>query len=577
MFEFLFKLKWFFKDNKGRYISIFLVLILVNVLEVIPAQLIGRAIDFISTGDITMKLMWQLIIIFIVVILLSYAGGFLWYYMLIGGAIKIESIIRMKLMRKFLMMSPSFFEKNKTGDLMARATNDLRSVHQATAWGVLTLIDATTFMGTIILAMGITVSWELTFYAMLPLPLLAVIEAKLGRKINAAHKESQEAFSHMNDSVLEVVEGVRLTRSYVQEADEGKRFKGMTDTYLDKFMKVERLDALFQPLTIIVTMISFMVAFGYGAVLANRGVITVGDIVTFNIYLTMLVWPMFALGMLFNILQRGNASLTRIDNVLETEDDVKDEGEFIPQKSDMNFDDVSFTYPLSKRKNLKDISIELKAGQTLGVAGKTGSGKTTLIKQLLKYYPGGEGRLIIDGNDVAKLSKAALREKIGYVSQENILFSRTVEQNIKFGKPDAADDEMKEAIRLSAFDSDLKRMPEGLQTMVGEKGIALSGGQKQRISIARSLIKNPDILILDDALSAVDAKTEKRIVDNIRESRRGKTTIIVTHRLSAITHSDIIIVMDEGEIVEMGTHEELGSNNGWYSSQNTYYQTGGAS
>src|SRR5699024_2740869 len=283
-----------------RYISILAVLIIVNVLEVIPAQLIGRAIDFISTGEITLMLMWQLIIAFVVVILLSYAGGFIWQYMLIGGAVKIESIIRMKLMRKFLMMSPSFFEKNKTGDLMARATNDLRSVHQATAWGVLTLIDATTFMGSIILAMGVTVSWELTFYALLPLPLLALIEAKLGRKINAAHKESQEAFSSMNNSVLEVVEGVRLTRSYVQEKDE----------YLERFMKVERLDALFHPLTILVTMTSFMVALGYGAVLANKGVITVGDIVTFNIYLNMLVWPMFALGMLFNILQRGNASLT---------------------------------------------------------------------------------------------------------------------------------------------------------------------------------------------------------------------------------------------------------------------------
>lgn len=577
MFEFLIKLKWFFKENKWRYISILLVLIIVNVLEVIPAQLIGRAIDFISSGEITVMLMWQLIIAFVVVILLSYAGGFMWQYMLIGGAVKIESIIRMKLMRKFLMMSPSFFEKNKTGDLMARATNDLRSVHQATAWGVLTLIDATTFMGTIILAMGVTVSWELTFYALLPLPLLALIEAKLGRKINAAHKESQEAFSDMNNSVLEVVEGVRLTRSYVQEKDERRRFRGMTDGYLDRFMKVERLDALFQPLTILVTMASFMVALGYGAILANRGVITVGDIVTFNIYLNMLVWPMFALGMLFNILQRGNASLTRIYKVLDTEDDVKDDGNDVIGSTGMNFDDVSFTYPLSGRENLRQVSIELKSGQTLGIAGRTGSGKTTLIKQLLKYYPKAQGRLVIDGKDIGRLGRKELRAKIGYVSQENILFSRTVEANIRFGNPDATEEELREAIRLSALDSDLERMPHGLDTMVGEKGIALSGGQKQRISIARSLIKDPGILILDDALSAVDAKTEKRIIDNIRQSRKNKTTIIVTHRLSAITHSDIIIVMEDGRIVEMGTHGELGESGGWYSEQNDYYQTGGAS
>ncbi|WP_017548708.1 ABC transporter ATP-binding protein [Salinicoccus carnicancri] len=576
MFEFLIRLKWFFKENKWRYISILLVLIIVNILEVIPAQLIGRAIDFISTGEITGMLMWQLIIAFAAVILLSYAGGFLWQYMLIGGAVKIESIIRMKLMRKFLMMSPAFFEKNKTGDLMARATNDLRSVHQATAWGVLTLIDATTFMGTIILAMGVTVSWELTFYALLPLPLLALIEARLGGKINAAHKESQEAFSDMNNSVLEVVEGVRLTRSYVQEKDERRRFLAMTDGYLDRFMKVERLDALFQPLTILVTMVSFMVALGYGAILANRGVITIGDIVTFNIYLNMLVWPMFALGMLFNILQRGNASLTRIYRVLDTDDDVNDDGSNVIGSTEMNFDDVSFTYPLSGRENLKQISIELKSGQTLGIAGRTGSGKTTLIKQLLKYYPKAEGRLVIDGKDIGQLDRKALRAKIGYVSQENILFSRTVKENIRFGNPDATEEELRKAIHLSALDSDLERMPYGLDTLVGEKGVALSGGQKQRISIARSLIKEPEILILDDALSAVDAKTEKRIIDNIRRSRKNKTTVIVTHRLSAIIHSDVIIVMEDGRIVEMGTHGELVESGGWYSEQNDYYQTGGA-
>ena len=577
MFSYIRKISWYIFSNKKRYTLIVLFLLIANVMDIIPPQLIGRTIDLINNGEMTETIMWNILLIFAAVIVLTYVVSYWWGYLLFEGAIKIESIIRSRLMRKFLLLSPGFYERSKTGDLMAKATNDLRTVNMATGFGIITLLDSTTFLLTIILVMGFTISWQLTFFALLPLPLLAIIEQRLGRMINKRHKSSQEAFGVMNDAVLEVVEGVRLTRSYVQEDAENRRFHSLTENYLNKFMKVEKLDAFFQPLTIIVVSSSIAISFGYGAVLVNNGIITVGELITFNVYLNMLIWPMFALGMLFNIMERGNASYDRIQNVLDETDDLNDIGEATVKETNFNFNEVTFKYPTAQHNSLEDITIELNRGETLGIVGKTGSGKSTFIKQLLKIYPEGSGDLIIDGVNISSLNREKLRDKLGYVSQENILFSRTVRENIMFGKPDATEAELTEAIKLSAFDEDLARMPEGLETLVGEKGVSLSGGQKQRISIARSLIKQPDILILDDALSAVDARTETRIINHIKDNRKDKTTIIITHRLSAVHHADKIIVLENGKIVESGTHQALSNGSGWYSKQNDYFITGGES
>ena len=577
MLDYIRKISWYIFSNKKRYTLIVLFLLIANVMDIIPPQLIGRTIDLINNGELTKEITRNILIIFAAVIVLAYIVSYWWGYLLFEGAIKIESIIRSRLMRKFLLLSPSFYEKSKTGDLMAKATNDLKTVNMATGFGIITLLDSTTFLLTIILVMGYTISWQLTFFALLPLPLLAIIEQRLGKMINKRHKSSQEAFGVMNDAVLEVVEGVRLTRSYVQEDAENRRFHSLTENYLNKFMKVEKLDAFFQPLTIIVVSSSIAISFGYGAVLVNNGIITVGELITFNVYLNMLIWPMFALGMLFNIMERGNASYDRIQNVLDETDDLNDIGEATVKETNFNFNEVTFKYPTAQHNSLEDITIELNRGETLGIVGKTGSGKSTFIKQLLKIYPEGSGDLIIDGVNISSLNREKLRDKLGYVSQENILFSRTVRENIMFGKPDATEAELTEAIKLSAFDEDLARMTEGLETLVGEKGVSLSGGQKQRISIARSLIKQPDILILDDALSAVDARTEQRIINHIKNNRQGKTTIIITHRLSAVHHADKIIVLENGSIVESGTHKQLSDGEGWYSEQNDYFITGGES
>lgn len=578
MFDVLSKLSWFFKQEKKRYIIAIIVLLIANVVEVIPPWLIGQTIDAVNLKTLNASTFNWIMLVFLITIILSYVINFLWRYLLFNGSQLLESIMRRKLMAKFLTMSPGFYEKNRTGDLMAKATNDLSAIRMTVGFGILTLVDSTTYMITIIATMAVLVSWKLTLAALLPLPFLAIIEQKLGKMIHERYIVSQDAFGEMNDSVLESIEGVRVSKAFAQEENLNERFRRMTTDVVNKFIHVEKLDALFKPLTIIITALSFMIALGYGSFLVNQGEITVGALISFNVYLNMLIWPMFAIGMLFNIMQRGNASLDRVMETLDAQDTLMEPiDHVVPDDHNVAFEAVTFQYPSSETVNLSNISIHLDTGDTLGIVGPTGSGKTTLIKQILKEYPLGRGVITLGNVNLDRLTKKEVRDKIGYVSQENILFSRTIRENIKFGKDDATEEEVAEAIRLANFNEDIKRLPSGLDTLVGEKGIAISGGQKQRISIARAMIKNPDILILDDSLSAVDAKTETAIIENIESSRKGKTTIISTHRLSAVQHAEHIVVLAEGVIVQEGTHDELIAQNGWYKEQFDRQQLGGES
>ncbi|MDK8639274.1 ABC transporter ATP-binding protein [Niallia taxi] len=576
MFSILFKLKWFFKEHWKRYTIAITLLILVGVIDILPPQILGMFIDEINVGSLTSVKTMQYIAAVAIITISSYAITYFWMYKLFGGAFVLERKLRSNFMGHLLKMTPTFFQKNRTGDLMARATNDLKAISITAGFGILTLIDSTAFMITILITMCLLVSWKLTLAAILPLPIMAIIMKIYGDRIHKRFTEAQDAFGDLNDRVLQSIGGVRVIRAYVLEKDDEKEFHQMTEDVYNKNIQVAKIDSLFEPTIRILVGLSYIIGLGYGSYLVFQQQITIGQLVSFNVYLGMIVWPMFAIGELMNVMQRGNASLDRVQETLDYKPDVLNPSEskelVVPDV--ILFDSVQFQYPSSAVTNLNDINLRVNRGETIGVVGKTGSGKTTLVKQLLREYPKGQGELSINGKSIDEINLQKLRSWIGYVPQDHVLFSKSVKENILFGNLESATEEqLEEAIRLASFNQDIEMLPEGLETLVGEKGVALSGGQKQRISIARALIRNPEILILDDSLSAVDAKTEQNIIQNIKKERSGKTTIITTHRMTAVQHADQIIVLEDGKIMEHGSHEQLLQKNGWYKEQFEIQQT----
>ncbi|CEI83483.1 putative multidrug resistance ABC transporter ATP-binding/permease protein YheI [Oceanobacillus oncorhynchi] len=576
MFAVFKKLSWFFAHYWKRYTFAIIALILASAVGLIPPKLVGYIIDHIQFETLTVQILTAVITGYIVLLIVHYIISFLWDYTLFGGAVILERWMRSKLMDHFLSMSPTFFGKYRTGDLMARSTNDLKAISLTAGFGVLTLVDSSIFMLMIIAVMGLTISWPLTFAALLPLPIMAVMMNFYGSAIHRRFTKAQDAFGEMNNSVLESIRGVRAIRAFVQEEQEKTRFENMTKDVYDKNMEVAQIDALFEPTMKILVGLSYTIGIGYGAMLVFENRLTLGDLVTFNVYLGMLIWPMFAVGELINILQRGNASLDRVNQTLSYPPDVRDVRELkqVEAVKELQFHNVSFAYPNTAEKALKAVSFKVRVGDTIGAVGKTGAGKTTLFKLLLRQYPDVQGKIVISGEEIESLPLKQLREWIGYVPQDQMMFSKSIRENIQFGKEAATDEEIFRALELAYFASDILQLPEGLDTQVGESGITLSGGQKQRVALARAFIKNPEILILDDSLSAVDGKTEAAIIAHLKEERKNKTTFIAAHRLSAVTHADHIIVLEDGEIAEEGTHEQLMGEKGWYYKQYVQQQMG---
>ena len=558
------KLWWFFKLEKRRYLVGIVALILVSVLNLIPPMVMGRVIDAITSGRLTQDELLLHLFYLLLAAFGMYYLRYVWRMYILGTSYRLGQIMRSRLFEHFTRMSPAFYQNYRTGDLMAHATNDINALTRLAGGGVMSAVDASITALVTLLTMIFSISWQMTLVAILPLPFMAYATSRLGRKTHKAFGESQAAFSELNNKVQESVSGIKVTKSFGYQSNELASFQEVNDLTFQKNLQTMKYDSLFDPMVLLFVGSSYALTLLVGAFMVQAGQVTVGNLVTFISYLDMLVWPLMAIGFLFNITQRGKVSYQRIESLLSQESPVKDPESPLDGIENGRLDYAIDRFAFENEETLRDIHFSLEKGQTLGLVGQTGSGKTALIKLLLREYDVDQGAIYLNGHDIRDYRLADLRSLMGYVPQDQFLFASSILENICFGNPDLPFSAVEEATQLAQVYQDIQAMPEGFDTVIGEKGVSLSGGQKQRLAMSRAMILNPDILILDDSLSAVDAKTEFAIIDNLKETRKDKSTIITAHRLSAVVHADLILVMQNGRIIERGTHEDLLALDGWY-------------
>ena len=557
------KLAWFLKLEKRRYIIGIIALSLVSVFNLIPPKVIGNIVDKIEAGNLTNSQLFINIIYLVLAAFIMYGLRYVWRVYIFGAAYNLGRILRFRLFQHFTKMSPSFYQKYRTGDLMAHATNDVNAVVMVAGGGVMSAVDASITALVTLFTMIFLISAKLTLIAVIPLPFLAYATNKLGEKNHQSFKEAQESFSDLNNKVQESVSGIRVTKSFGYGNDEINSFKETNKRVFSKNIIASKYNALFDPMVLVFVGLSYTLTLIFGGIFISRGEISVGNLVTFVTYLDMLVWPLQAIGWLFNIGQRGDVSYTRIEKLLAEENDVIEKENTIPAHNGrLEYNINSFSYV--GEETLSDIKFAIDKGQTLGIVGVTGSGKTTLLKLLLREYDVEDGSINLNNHNIKDYKLNDLRSLIGYVPQDQVLFAMSIKENIRFADTKYKDKQVEDITKVCGIYDDIVNMTDGFDTIIGERGVSLSGGQKQRMAMSRALIMNPEILILDDSLSAVDAKTEHLILENLKEERSGKTTIITAHRLSAIVHADLIIVMDNGKIIERGTHDQLIAQDGWY-------------
>lgn len=549
-----------------RYLSGIVCLLFVDGLQLVMPKILGNITDLIKSGVLTRnELLWYSVIIALIAIGIA-LFRFFWRYFVFGASKNIEADLRKRFYSHLQKLSVNYYNNHKTGDLMAHATNDINNIRMALGQGITMGVDSAIIPVAAIVMMFITVGYKLSLASFSPMFVLAIIIYFSAKRMHPMVEKMQEAFSQLTEAARENFAGIRVVKAFIQEKSEINKFEKSNTFNREANIKFIRNMTLIFPLIMSISALSFAIALWYGGALVIDRHISLGDFVAFNSYLGMLIWPMAAIGWVMNIFQRGLVSLERINEILKEKPEIED-AEIIEGieglKGKIVFKNLDFTYPGTGERTLKGINIEIEAGKTLAIVGRTGSGKTTLINLISRLFNVEDGTLFIDDMDINNIPLAVLRSNTGYVPQDSFLFSKTIWENIDFFQQ--MDNEKIESVsKIARIYDNIMEFPDKFKTMVGERGITLSGGQKQRIAIARAILTSPSILILDDCLSAVDTSTEEEILKGLREIMRQRTSIIVSHRISTIKDADEIIVLEQGEIIERGTHDTLLSSQGIY-------------
>lgn len=580
----------YIKKHKWQYIAGIITLFVVDFANLYIPRITGAITDGLTAHTLDWSGVKRYLVGVLILGLTLAVGRFLWRYFLFGASRSIEKELRNDMFAHLETMDVEYFNENKTGDLMTRFTSDLNAIRMAIGMAVISAFDATVMTVMVIGQMMVYVNVKLTLLALIPMLVICGGTIYYGKIIHARYRERQEAVSDLTDYVQESFSGIRVIKAFVREKAQLKEFTEANEKTREKNLNLVRMQAVMMPLLEVFIGLSSLITLVYGGYLAIVGEITLGRFVAFHQYVNMLVWPMLACGDAINTFAQGGASIRRVRAVMEAKplvqdlpeaesgmqaqeaglliaraDEEREQGRYrYPLTGQITFSHLTFTHKGALEPVLRDISLEVSAGTTLAVIGRTGSGKSTLVSLMLRLYDTEKDMILLDGRDIHKVPLKELREQIACVPQDNFLFSDTLKANIAFGAAGGDEEQIKAAAEAACIHESIMEFPEGYGTVVGERGVTLSGGQKQRSSIARALMKDAPILILDDALSAVDTDTEEQLLRNLRENRQGRTTILIAHRISTIQHADVILVLEEGRAAEVGNHAQLMERKGIY-------------